>query len=188
MTFTDSFGIERELAPGERLLWKGRPHTGIKFRSQDAYGIPFGLFWCAFIIFWGYGFFSKTHAGNDFNFFVVGTLILFGLIGFHMMVGRFLADAYTRSKMEYALTDRRAMIVSNTFTRKVRSIDYRTEPNISLAERSDGSGTIYFGEQTQSYGRYYNNYQMLSSGSVSGFEFIDNARDVYQRILQAKES
>lgn len=180
MTFGDSLGIERELAPGERLLWKGRPQRGIKFRSQDAFGIPFGIVWCTFIVFWAYGFFSLTGAGNDFNFMVIGILILFGLVGFHMMIGRFVADAYARSKMEYALTDRRALIVSNTFSRSVRSIDYRTEPNISLSERSGGSGTIYFGEQPTGKN------QMVSSSSLAAFEFIDNARDVYNRILKAK--
>ena len=187
MTLTDSFGIERELAPGERLLWKGRPQRGIKFRSQDAYGIPFGLFWCGFLIFWVHIYISKKPAGSDVDFFIIIFLIPFVLAGFYMLIGRFLADAYTRSKMEYAVTDRRALIVTNTFSRKVRSIDYRSEPNISLSERSGGSGTIYFGDQAQSKG-YYNNNQFVSSGSVSGFEFIDNARDVYQRILQAKES
>ena len=110
-------------------------------------------------------------------------LIPFVLVGFYMLIGRFLSDAYTRSKMEYALTDRRALIVTNSFSRKLRSIDYRSEPSISLEEKSDGSGTIHFGDQNKGY---YNNKQLVSSGSLSGFEFIDNARDVYQRILKAK--
>ena len=128
-------------------------------------------------------FFSQSKGGAaDPPFLVIAMLIVFALVGFHTMIGRFIADAYARSKMEYALTDRRALIVTNVFSRSVRSVDYRVEPNISLSEHSGGSGTIYFGEQPKGKN------QMLSSSSLSGFEFIDNARDVYQRLLKAKET
>ena len=184
MAFGSSSGIERELAPVELLLWKGRPQGGIKFRSQDAFGIPFLLLWCAGVSYAGYGMVKESPRG-DFPFALI-VLGFFAAMGFYFLIGRFFADAYTRSKMEYALTDRRALIVTNTFSRKVRSIDYRSEPNILLSEHSGGSGTIYFGDQAQS--KSYGNQQLVSSGSLSGFEFIDNARDVYQRILKAKEA
>jgi hypothetical protein len=181
MTFNDAFSIERELAPGERLLWKGQPQKGIKFRSQDWFGVPFSLVWFGGVAFGGYNFMQHQgpQSGFNFGFLVFGFM---GTMGLYLLVGRFLSDAYTRSRMEYALTDRRALILSRAFTRNVRSIDYRTEPDISLSERSGGSGTIYFGRQPQGKN------SLQSSGSLSAFDMIDNARDVYQRILKAKSN
>jgi len=51
-----NFDIENELrdslSKDEKLLWTGRPETGLRFRPSDAVLIPFSLMWCGFAIFW----------------------------------------------------------------------------------------------------------------------------------------
>jgi len=51
-----NFELEEELRPnlssGEKLIWTGKPKTGIVFRSSDAFMIPFSLLWGGFALFW----------------------------------------------------------------------------------------------------------------------------------------
>jgi hypothetical protein len=52
MSDTPASVIDRELGPGERLLWSGQPRKGLRLRPTDAWVIPFSLIWCAFAVFW----------------------------------------------------------------------------------------------------------------------------------------
>lgn len=38
-----SSAVAEELSQGEQLLWAGRPAPGIRFRSEDAFLVPFSL-------------------------------------------------------------------------------------------------------------------------------------------------
>lgn len=40
-------GIGGELERGQRLLWSGRPLTGIRLRREDILFVPATLAWCA---------------------------------------------------------------------------------------------------------------------------------------------
>ena len=45
------YQVQGDLAPGERLLWAGRPRGGIKFTGTDAYRVPIGFLFTGFSIF-----------------------------------------------------------------------------------------------------------------------------------------
>jgi hypothetical protein len=48
-----AFSVDRRhLMRGERVLWEGRPATGLLLRPIELFLIPFGLFWGGFAVAW----------------------------------------------------------------------------------------------------------------------------------------
>ena len=107
--------ITRELDPTERILWSGRPRQGLRLQASDAIAIPFSLMWGGFAFFWEgtvIHLFWTTPAGTrgPLAFFVLFGSV-FATVGAYLVLGRFFADARTRARTWYAITDRRALIV-----------------------------------------------------------------------------
>lgn len=179
--------IERELGSGERILWKGRPRGGLRLRSSDIYLIPFSLFWGGFAFFWEATALFKIPKGNAPGILFPIFGIPFVLFGLYFIFGRFFVDAKVRESAEYAVTNRRAIIVSGVFSRSVRSINLETTPEITFTERPDRSGTITFGSPLL-YGRG-GQRDLLFPGMSSqpAFEMIDDVRTVYGIIEKAKQ-
>ena len=178
--------IQNELNSGERLLWKGQPRGGIRFRSSDAFLIPFSLLWGGFAIFWE----SMALFQIPKNQPVVWFFPLFGvpfvLVGLYIIFGRFFVDAKLRSRTEYAVTTRRAIIVSGLFSRNVKSIDLRSTPEITLSEKSDKSGDIVFGA-TQPYGWWMQRSLWYpGTPTTPTFEMIEDVRKIYKTIEQVR--
>jgi len=178
--------VENELRAGERLLWKGRPRSGIKLRGSDVFLIPFSLLWGGFAIFWEAS--VLTHVPGNTPIALLFPLfgVPFVLLGLYLIFGRFLVDAKRRERTEYALTNQRAIIATGVFGRKIRSIDYRLIPDTTITEKSDMSGTIAFGESAQpSWGMQRGPFPGMEP-HPSAFEMIENVRNVYEIIQKAK--
>jgi hypothetical protein len=176
------YQVQGELAPGERLLWSGRPRGGVVFTATDAYRIPFSLLFLGVSVFWQVLAFAW---GGDLFFALTGLPFLF--FGIYMNFGRFPLDARRRNRTYYALTDRRVIIVSGLVGREVQSLSLRNLPNLVLDAKPDGSGTITFGDKnplTAMYGSFYG--KVFLGPGVPAFEMIENARYVYELILQAQ--
>src|SRR5215208_2118092 len=94
------------LSKDEKILWTGRPKTGIVFRSTDFFLIPFSLLWFGFAIFWEY---NVLKMGVSF-FALFG--LPFILMGLYISVGRFFLDAIKRKNTIYGITDNRIIIKS----------------------------------------------------------------------------
>lgn len=175
--------LHRELIPGEQLVWSGRPGTGIRLRPNDALMIPFSLMWGGFAFFWE---FSVTHSKAPVFFSIWG--IPFVLLGIYLIVGRFFFDAAVRSRTAYALTNRRAIIISGFVIRQVRSVDLRSIPELGFRESASGSGTITFGTPEP----WMSSRRTGTVNNVPQFEFIEDARPVYEKArcihLTGKES
>src|SRR5262245_24828841 len=101
------YQLQGQLAPGERLLWSGRPQGGIKFNATDAYRIPVSFLFTGVSLVWTI---LAIAAGSGFMFVLTGLPFL--LFGLYMNFGRFPLDARRRNRTYYALTDRRIIIVS----------------------------------------------------------------------------
>jgi hypothetical protein len=161
----DRLDLQGYLGPGEKLLWSGQPEAGLKLRGSDAIVIPFSLLWAGFAVFWEYSVLST----NGPVFFQLWG-IPFVLVGLYMVVGRFFVDAWVRARTAYAVTDQRIFILSG-FSRSLTSLTLRTLPEVTVTERSDGSGMISFGP-------------VLSV--LPGFEFIPDVRSVSSIIHAAQ--
>lgn len=172
--------INREIQPGETLLWSGLPRQGIYLKGSDAIQVPFSLAWCGFACFWEYNTFNS---GAPVFFKLWG--IPFVLIGVYMVVGRFIADSQVRSNTAYAVTSKRILFISGLFNQKTTSIDLLSIPELSLTEKDNDSGTISFNSASpqrwsRSYGRPFGDQ------SPQAFELSDNARKTYNTIVKAQ--
>src|SRR5215213_2217596 len=145
MAFSDDTisHIGRELARGERVLWSGQPRQGITLRGADAQMIPFSLLWGGFAFFWEW-----SVLNSDAPFFFVLWGIPFVAVGIYLIVGRFFVEARQRGRTHYAVTSERILIVDGLLTSNVTSISLRTLTEMTMAEASDGEGTIHFGSST----------------------------------------
>ncbi len=163
--------FQRELLPGEKVLWSGRPPQGTRFHVTDIFAIPFSLAWAGFAVFWEVGVLRSNVPG----FALIGAP--FVVVGAHITVGRFIVDAYTRSGTQYLLTDSRALILSSWPRRSLRSVTLADLSLFSFSERADGTGTLFFG--SREYGR-------RGPPRTPRFEGVDDARRVYELALSAR--
>ncbi|MCX6886945.1 MAG: PH domain-containing protein [Verrucomicrobia bacterium] len=183
MRSTLTSAIESGLSSGERLLWSGQPRVGIRLRPSDAFVIPFSLLWCGFAIFWEFG---AVTSGAPFFFRLWG--VPFVLVGLHMVFGRFFVDARMRERTFYGVTTERIIIVSGLFSQQTKSLQLRTVSDISLTERSDGSGTITFGPQHPMMQRMPAGWPGAGQYAAPAFDMIEGAKEVYDIIRQAQKA
>jgi hypothetical protein len=135
MSLTSGTSVQRELTSGERLLWEGRRRGGVKLRGSDFFLIPFSLLWGGFAIVWESMALFVVPKNNPAGWVFPLFGIPFVLAGLYIIFGRFIVDAKMRARTEYALTNRRAIIISGLFARKVRSINLQSTPEITLSEK-----------------------------------------------------
>src|SRR5262245_49177969 len=90
--------IRPYLVPGERLLWAGRPHGGIRFDRDDAFFFLFWLFWTGFSTFAEF----DMVAQRDRQGMRGGAGFI--LLGLCMLVGRIPVDTRSRRNTVYGLT------------------------------------------------------------------------------------
>lgn len=105
------------------------------------------------------------------------------MIGFYLIAGRFVVDAWLRGRMRYLVTDQRIIIVKRGGA-SLQSLDIRHLPAVELKERSDGSGSIRFAQD-----RFFMLGDRFGAWSpamdpVPQFLAIDNVRSVYALIRQ----
>lgn len=178
MDYETSIKIRNELSSGELLLWSGRPRQGILLRGSDVYMIPFSLLWGGFAFFWEY---SAYKSGAPPFFLLFGGF--FTIIGIYFIFGRFVADSMKRKGTYYGVTHDRVLILSEFPTYKLKSLNLRTFSDITLTNRSDGSGSIIFGTQHTMTSRMDGiSWPGMEQYQSPMFEFIENAKTVYEII------
>lgn len=136
---TDEYAFARPyLAPDEAILWRGRPEKGHLLGPQDVFMIPFSIFWCGFAIFWEV---TAIASGAPFFFALWG--IPFVCVGLYITVGRFFHTAAQRKNTAYVITT--AKIIRKR-GKRIDMLDAKTMPAIHVTARTDGTGTIRFGQ------------------------------------------
>ncbi len=165
----------------EKILWTGQPETSVLFTGSDVFLIPFSLFFSGFALFFMY---VVTAVGAPIYFIAWG--IPFTLAGLYMLFGRFIYKNYRKRRTFYAVTDQRVLVVTLGRSRSVQTAFINQIPTINKAVRSDGIGTIRFGNVPMLFGAYLNS-GMDFLGSFYGVDvpiFFDiaGAQEVYQLV------
>jgi hypothetical protein len=183
MLIPNNFDIENELQPellsGEKLLWTGKPKSGLLLRKNDIFFIPFSLLWCGFAVFWES---SVIASGAPFFFIMLG--VPFVCAGLYITIGRFFFDKKIRNNTVYGITSNRVIIKSGILKKTTESIKITTLSVISIDEKSDGSGTIILGEDNQFSFTFGGGYTRRNQRKTPALEFIPGVRNVYNLILQ----
>jgi hypothetical protein len=175
--------IQALLEPDEEVLWSGCPQQGLMLRPSDGCMIPFSLFWCGFAIFCET---SVIKQGAPAFFDVWG--IPFVLVGLYMVFGRFVYDAFQRTRTYYPVTNQRVMIVTHLFSNNIRTLALEGLTDINLSMKANGRGTLRFGRDSNPYGGL--TFRGLPGGSTTApaFEGIDDAADVLRLIRDAQKA
>lgn len=139
--------LRRELLPGERLLWSGRPDPS---RMRAIFAIWFfAVPWTAFALFWEAMAFlpwmASTHtpSGIQWSFGIV--FPLFGLPFIGIGLGMLWMPFKTRRKAAqtiYGLTDRRMLRVTAGTKRESASVLISQMGPIDVTADADGYGTL----------------------------------------------
>src|SRR5262249_33218360 len=136
--------ITRQLDPGEGLLWSGAPSPGrmaLSALPSMVFGVPF----TAFSVFWitmAHSMMSHSPMPGPANLFpLFGTPFL--LVGLGMLPSPLWAYLGA-GRVQYAVTNKRAIIVSGLLSTSVKSFVHSEIHDVQRVERADGSGDVYF--------------------------------------------
>lgn len=176
----NSDGFAGHLPDGERAIWSGRPCRGLLLTGSDFFLIPFSLLWGGFALFWEATVVTKSAPG----FFQLWG-VPFVLFGLYLIAGRFIVDAWLRANTGYVVTDRRILIIRAGLFGKTISLSLGRLPEVQLAERSDGSGTLRFGAPGVYSANRGFGYWSPALDPTPQFIGIPNARQVFDLIQRA---
>ena len=182
-TTTGADPFAERLLRDEKMIWRGRPRQGLMVRPSDALLIPFSLVWGGFAIFWESSVLRMPNAP--------GFMVLFGgvfvLIGLFMIVGRFFVDAWIRTGLFYALTDRRILILRSRPTVSFQSVNLDRMPEATLSETSQGRGSIRFGPAASTWNSRSSGglgFWIASMDATPQFLAIDDVKRVFATIQE----
>ena len=123
--------IRAEIRPGEQILWSGRPRQGIVVHLVDSWSFVGGTFLAAMA--------GMTALQPEVSNRWVGILLL-GPIALYAVVGRFVIDAWQRSRTHYGITSDRILIVVDFPNHRVQSLFYNAIANVSIVSDRSGRG------------------------------------------------
>ena len=170
--------VQPYIQSGEKILWAGRPGQGLRFQSSDKFLVPFSLLWGGFAMFW-----ESMVIAQGGPFFMKLWGVPFVLVGIYLIGGRFFWDSWVRSKQIYAVTNRRLITLRG---KSLISSSLQSLPQLNLNTRSDGSGTITFGQPNMGRSNNFSGWSPSSSGT--SFQFLNNADEVYGLIIKAQSA
>lgn len=136
-------GWEDILAPGETIVWQGRPDPRITLASWNPAKTAMGLIFTGFALFWMIQARGITATGGFPGYARFFPLfgVPFVLVGLHMLVGSVLWAAFLRRHTWYTLTTRRAFIATAAplRPRTLRSVDITPQTDIEFDGRDPGT-------------------------------------------------
>lgn len=163
---------QAQLEPGEQLLWHSKPDPK-RYVLGSLFIVLFGIFWTAFALFWmaGASGFLFDGSGNG----VFSLFALFGVPFVLVGLGMLSSPYWIYRKMRrtvYALTNRRAIIITGGKSKTIQSYTGKDIGIIERIERANGKGDVTFAAITND-----------KSTQKVGFLGIADARRVERLLL-----
>jgi hypothetical protein len=137
--------INQSLQHEETLIWAGQPKKGLVFEVADIFKTIF------MVIFAGFVFFAVRLLSDISLMLAIPVGVLFFSAAFILGIGRFFIDAALRKKTFYGVTDKRIIIISSMYPKKVQSVYFNTQPKIDFLPNMDETSTIDIGSKGYSY-------------------------------------
>lgn len=139
--------MQREMQPGERLIWADRPVNAGSFGRQHMAQAIFGIPFLAFALFWTGMALTMTNADPSTPWFFRFVFPAFGIpfivVGLGLVSGPFRARFRARRTV-YGLSDRRLIIREDDY---VQSFAFDRIQMIKRRDNRDGTGDVVFREQ-----------------------------------------
>ena len=185
--------VQPELTSSESILWAAQPNTSVIFHREDLYLIPFSLLWGGFAIFWEAGvagYWGTAARHSEPSAFMMLWGIPFVLIGQYLIWARFIVAAWKKRKTFYALTNRRAIVVQNGWSRRTASAYLDTLPTLIKEGSSNGIGTLRFTPAESMWsGRRssWGAWDGMSIDDVPVFRDIEDLDSIYQLVSEQRE-
>ena len=198
-------GWDDILAPGETILWQGRPDSRVAWsdllsmRTVHGAGmVAFALFWMVqasrigdFMTQFRFGRPGEEPFGGGLATYFPYFGLIFLVAGLHMMVGRLVWDAMKRRRTWYTLTDRAAYIATDLLGRKLDRHELRPDQPLELEDGEPGA--VWFAERIvhhpgrwSSVGGDQRYHEPFTARHRVGFERIADARTVWRLLSEAK--
>ncbi len=170
--------IERELDSDEKLLWADVPEA----RRMMIPAIPivlFGLGWNAFIInfiyMWNNGQQNVQGPGGLFGMQgILGNMFFIPFIA--VGIGTLVAPIWmyrSAKNTAYGISDRRVLIVTQSWSRKVQSFCPKDVSEIQRIERNDGSGDLILGRQITTQSESTPNFGMFRLAGIKNVRTVE---------------
>lgn len=165
----------------EVVFWKGRPARQLfVLRPIDLFLVPFSIVWAMGAMMA----IPQLLLTSGLPFNAVGLLFL--AAAGYVTIGRFLLDRHIRRRTFYAVTEKRALILTTAFTIKMRELPITPALAIEFSDSSKGS--VWLGERSS----FLSGMQSIGiwHGDDGGFTFraIQNPRVVFDLIRNIKRS
>lgn len=174
-----------DLAPGERIIWQGQPTQGFRLTPQDAFVMPFAVFWLLIVSMMVLSTFTGETKDVDPLAYIIMPVFL--TVGLYMLFGRFLVDRAARRHIHYFLTTERAVIEGGIFRPSRRSVSLAAAPEIRFQRRRSGRGTVQFGSANM-FGMVPPSWPGASQSLPLAFDGIKDAERIYNLAVTTQRS
>ncbi len=112
---------------------------------------------------------------------MIGPGIAFAIVGAYFLVGRFFADAIARTRMRYAVTDRRALILSG---KRLTAIEFSSIGQLQFLPERTGRGSIVFGPLAKGI---FGSYEEALKPSAPEFFQTRDAESAYSLLVRGRD-
>lgn len=169
-----------KLKDNEKILWCGKPKSGITLKYVDLILIPMSLILLGFTLFFDY--MLLTYENVSPVYIPLGVLLTVTTV--YMVFVRFYVNTERRKNILYCLTDKRILRLAGRKLNKFQSIHLHNIVSLDKISDKDGSGLILFGTSNPLFPWLLGTFR-FSTGTFPGMESIADVENVYEKINTA---